>query len=83
MKLEVSRDTLLNPLLAVQGVIERRQTLPVLANVLLRVGDGALSVTATDMEIELVAETDLDRSEGVETTLPARKLIDSCERISV
>jgi DNA polymerase-3 subunit beta len=57
MKFEVSRDTLLEPLSAVQGVIERRQTLPILANVLLRIEDGQLSFTATDMEIELVSKT--------------------------
>ena len=81
MKFEVPRDTLLNPLLAVQGVIERRQTLPVLANVLVRVGDGILSMTATDMEIELVAQTDLAGADGLETTLPARKLIDICRTL--
>ena len=60
MKFEVTRDVLLDPLLAVQGVVERRQTSPILANVLLRIDEGVLSVTATDNEIELVAEAELD-----------------------
>ena len=47
MKFEVSRDVLLDPLLALQGVVERRQTLPILANVLLSVKDGGRSVAMT------------------------------------
>ncbi len=81
MKFEVSRDVLLDPLLAVQGVVERRQTLPILANVLLSVKDGSLSVTATDMEIELVAEAELDAERDGETTVPARKLVDICRAL--
>ena len=81
MKFEVTRDVLLDPLLAVQGVVERRQTLPILANVLLCVKDGTLSVTATDMEIELVAETGLETPDGGETTVPARKLVDICRTL--
>lgn len=81
MKFEVARDVLLEPLLAVQGVVERRQTLPVLANVLLGVKDGILRVTATDMEIELVAQSDLEATDGGETTVPARKLVDICRTL--
>ncbi len=82
MKFEVARDVLLDPLLAVQGVVERRQTLPILANVLLSVRDGILAVTATDMEIELVAETDLETEDGGEITVPARKLVDICRTLA-
>ena len=81
MKFEVTRDVLLDPLLAVQGVVERRQTLPILANVLLRVASRSLSVTATDMEIELVAETELDSEETGEITVPAKKLVDICRTL--
>jgi len=82
MKFEVPRDVLLDPLLAVQGVVERRQTLPILANVLLRVKDDTLSVAATDMEIELVAEIGMEAEIGGETTVPARKLVDICRTLS-
>src|SRR5579885_1403483 len=75
MKLEALRDTLLKPVQAVVGVVERRQTMPILANVLLTVGDG-LSVTATDLEVELVAEAQVDVKEKGEVTVPARKLLD-------
>ena len=81
MIFEINRDTLLNPLSAVQGVIERRQTLPILANVLLKLNKKKMSVTATDMEIELVAETSIDSDAVAETTLPARKLIDICRTL--
>jgi len=82
MKFEVARDVILEPLLAVQGVVERRQTLPILANVLLGVGDGVLRLTATDMEIELVAESELQTPDAGETTVPARKLVDICRTLA-
>jgi len=81
MKFEVSRDVLLDPLLAVQGVVERRQTLPILANVLLRVGQSTLSVTATDGEIELVAEAELECKDPGDVTVPAKKLVDICRTL--
>ena len=81
MKFEVNRDVLLDPLLAVQGVVERRQTLPILANVLLRLQEGTLSVTATDMEIELVSDADLESQDSGEITVPAKKLVDICRTL--
>ncbi len=55
MKLTAGREALLKPLQAVIGVVERRQTMPILANVLLVAKDGEVAVTATDLEVELVA----------------------------
>ncbi len=81
MRLILSRDTLLRPLQAVQGVVERRQSLPILANVLLRVEAGRLSVTATDMELELVAIADAPEGEEGSVTVPARKLVDICRAL--
>jgi DNA polymerase-3 subunit beta len=81
MKFEVTRDVLLDPLLAVQGVVERRQTSPILANVLLRIDSGVLSVTATDNEIELVAEAELDGVDPGDITVPAKKLVDICRTL--
>ena len=60
MKFTAAREALLKPLQAVIGVVERRQTMPILSNVLLVVRDGSLSVTATDLEVELVAQADVD-----------------------
>ncbi len=76
MQFEIDRDSLLRPLQAVIGVVERRQTLPVLANVLLEIGDGRLAVTATDLEVELRAQVDLEAGEPGQVTVPARKLMD-------
>jgi len=81
MKFTMQRENLLKPLQAVQGVVERRQTLPILANVLLAIDGGRLSVTGTDMEIELVASTELPDAETGEVTVPARKLVDICRSL--
>jgi len=82
MNLTTSRESLLRPLQAVIGVVERRQTMPVLANVLLVARNGRLSVTATDLEVELVANSVVDeiKAEG-EITVPARKLLDICRAL--
>ncbi len=81
MKFSVDRETFLKPIQAVQGVVERRQTLPILANVLLSVHEGKLQVTATDMELELVASAELPGAEGGDVTVPARKLGDICRAL--
>jgi DNA polymerase III subunit beta len=76
MKLTAEREKLLGPLQAVIGVVERRQTMPVLANVLLGVRDGLLSITATDLEVELVASTEVTVQDGGDITVPGRKFLD-------
>ena len=81
MKLSTGREALLKPLQAVIGVVERRQTMPILANVLLAARDGQLSITATDLEVELVATTELDVETAGEVTVPGRKLLDICRAL--
>lgn len=81
MKLSATRETLLKPLQAVIGVVERRQTMPILANVLLVARDGQLAVTATDLEVELVASTEVEVDSGGEVTVPGRKLLDICRAL--
>jgi len=76
MKLTAEREKLLAPLQAVIGVVERRQTMPVLANVLLGVRNGNLTVTATDLEVELLASTDVPVAMGGDITVPGRKFLD-------
>jgi DNA polymerase-3 subunit beta len=82
MKFTVTREALLKPLQLVSGVVERRQTLPVLANVLLVLEDTHLSLTGTDLEVEIVARVELEQP-GVsgELTVPARKLVDICRSL--
>ena len=76
MKIKINRDALIKPLQQVAGVVERRQTLPVLSNVLLQVDGEQLSVTGTDLEVELVGRLRVNDSEQGEVTVPARKLMD-------
>ena len=81
MKLTIIREDILPALQIVNGVVERRQTLPILSNLLLKVGSKLLTLTATDMEVELLVSLDrVSRSTG-ETTLPARKLLDICRSL--
>ena len=76
MKFSAERESILAPLQAVIGVVERRQTMPILANVLI-VGRGEqLSITATDLEVELVAKANVTLQQAGEITLPGRKLLD-------
>lgn len=82
MKFSVSRDTLLKSLNLVAGVVERRQTLPVLANVLMVLEGDRLSLTGTDLEVELVGRVQLSGTgEAGEITVPARKLTDICKSL--
>lgn len=81
MKLSAARDDLLKPLQAVIGVVERRQTMPILSNVLLVARDDQLSVTATDLEVELVAKTEVNVETGGEITVSGRKLLDICKAL--
>ena len=73
---QIPRDALLKPLQAVSGIVERRHTLPILANVLLEHKDGKLHVTATDLEMQITAIADLEGKDGQATTVGARKLQD-------
>ena len=81
MKFTAAREALLKPLQAVIGVVERRQTMPILSNILLVAKDGQLSVTATDLEVELVAQADVDTESGGEITVSGRKLLDICRAL--
>ncbi len=76
MKLTTQREQLLKPLQHVIGVVERRQTLPILSNVLMVARDGKLALTATDLEVELSSSTELAIDEPGDITLPARKFLD-------
>ena len=76
MKFSISRETFLQPLTQVIGVVERRQTLPVLANFMLAARDGKLTITGTDMEVELISSVSAEISQDGEITVPARKLVD-------
>jgi DNA polymerase-3 subunit beta len=81
MKLIMQREALLQPLSKVVGVVERRQTIPVLANFLLQAEDGVLSCTGTDMEMVLRATQNAEVVSDGSVTAPARKLVDICRAL--
>ncbi len=81
MNITIKREELLPALQTVNGVVERRQTLPILSNLLLAVSTDRLTLTASDMEVELVASLDRAGDGAGEITLPARKLLDICRAL--
>ncbi|MCK0714837.1 DNA polymerase III subunit beta [Chromohalobacter sarecensis] len=82
MRFTITREDLLRPLSLVAGVVERRQTLPVLSNVLLEVRDTQLALTGTDLEVELIGRTVPHHvDEPGSATVPARKLMDICKSL--
>lgn len=81
MKFSVNREDLLRPLQQVAGVVERRQTLPVLSNLLLQIKEQELSMTGTDLEVELIGRLPVAVEDAGEITVPARKLVDICREI--
>ncbi len=82
MKFSIQREVLLRPLTQVVGVVERRQTLPVLANLLVDAGDNEVRFTGTDLEVELMASVEVSVEEPGEVTVPARKLLDICKALA-
>ena len=81
MKFTIDRESLIKPLQTVSGVVERRQTLPVLSNVLVKVTAEQLSMLATDLEVEMQAQTTVKGAKAGEITLPARKFMDICRAL--
>jgi DNA polymerase-3 subunit beta len=76
MHFGAQREVLLRPLQQVIGVVEKRQTLPVLANVLLQLQGSRLTLTTSDLEVELASSAEVDVQQEGELTIPARKLFD-------
>jgi len=81
MKFTAEREDILAALQAAIGVVERRQTMPILANVLLSAKENRLSVTATDLEVELVAQAEIKSVADGAITVPGRKLLDICRSL--
>jgi DNA polymerase III subunit beta len=73
---QIPRDALLKPLQAVSGIVERRHTLPILANVLVEQKNGRLFMTATDLEMQITAHSELEGKQDQSVTVAARKLQD-------
>ncbi|MCY4264094.1 MAG: DNA polymerase III subunit beta [Gammaproteobacteria bacterium] len=78
MQFSINREALLKPLQLATGVVERRNTLPVLSNILLQLNDNKLSITGTDTEQELTGRVKVDSTEGGEITVPSVKMLEIC-----
>lgn len=84
MRLKIAKESLVNVLSHVVGAVERRHTLNILSNVKIQVTEQALTITGSDLEVELVASTTLADGaclQAGETTVPARKLVDICKSL--
>ena len=82
MKLVIERSALLKSLGHVQSVVERRTTIPILSNVRLDAAKGALSLNATDMDLEIVDTAEADVGKTGSTTAPAHTLYDIVRKLS-
>ena len=76
MIISIQREKLIDPLKQMVGVSEKKQTMPILGNVLLRSGGGLLLLVASDLEVEVSTSISHETEDKVDTTLPARKLLD-------
>lgn len=76
-ELTISKQQLLTPLLTVAGAVDKKQSLAILSNILLKLTDGYLFLTATDLEIEITGCVKIDSSQNTGlVTVPAKKMID-------
>ena len=81
MKITTKREDILGPLQNLGSVVERRQTLPILANILVKAKGGLLDMTATDLEVELKTQAIAECESEIDFTVPARKIIDICKAL--
>ena len=81
MQLTIERSTLLRSLTHVQGVVERRTTIPILSNVLLQASGSKLGLTATDMDLAIIEGVSADVGQDGSTTVPAHTLYDIVRKL--
>lgn len=81
MQFEIHRETIIKPLQLVSGVVEKRQTMPILGHLLIETHKDGLSITATDLEVEMVVNLFLPNADHGRVTIPARKFLDICKSL--
>ncbi|HZV62970.1 MAG TPA: DNA polymerase III subunit beta [Methylophilaceae bacterium] len=81
MNIKINRDTLLKPLSAVTGIVERRHTLPILSNLLVEATPDRIVLTATDLEMQISLAVETDVGGELSTTISAKKLLDICRSL--
>lgn len=81
MNINIQKETLEQPLSQIIGVVEKRQTLPILGNVYLDLIDGVLTLVGSDLETEITTRVDGVQGDNGKTTVSARKLYDICRSL--
>lgn len=81
MKFSIERAALLRAVNHVQGVVEKRNTVPILSNVLMKADDGVLALAATDMDLEINEAVAAQIEEPGSTTVPAHMLHDIVRKL--
>lgn len=81
MNIKINRDTLLKPLSAVSGIVERRHTLPILSNLLMEAKSDRIVLTATDLEMQISLSIQHSGGSDFSTTVSAKKLLDICRAL--
>lgn len=83
MEITLTREQLLNPLNQVIGAVERKMTFPILANVLIEASQNQLTLTGTDLEVELKSSSPLEHALADKSTLtlPGKKLAEICAKL--
>ena len=76
MIIKIEKDKLIEPLKNLVGVAEKRQTMPILGNILFRSEDGKLLIVGSDLEVEISTQVDYRTDIDLNTTLPGKKLLD-------
>jgi DNA polymerase-3 subunit beta len=79
----IKREALLKPMQLVAGVVERRQTLPILSHILVTLQDKDLTFLGTDLEVELCGLAHMEQAieKPIEITLPGKKFLDICRAL--
>lgn len=81
MNIKINRDQLLPALIATTSVVEKRQTLPILANLLIKQVGTILSITGSNLEVEVNKVLTVKDNNNIEVTLSANKLISICRAL--
>ncbi len=81
MRVTIERSALLKALNHVQSVVERRNTIPILSNVMISAGSGEIRLAATDLDIEVVETVAADAAQDGATTVPAHMMYDIVRKL--
>lgn len=76
MIIKIEKEKLIEPLKNLVGVAEKKQTMPILGNILFRAANGKLLIVGSDLEVEISTLVNHQTDEDLNTTLPGKKLLD-------